>query len=113
MKRTLDSIKATTPSDILKEIIIIDDGSTPPLAESVKEFPDVKIIRHEERKGLIKSKFEGGNLATSDMIMFLDAHVKPEPYWAEPILGHMNQNYKRLVVPIIPILDGETWVTDM
>jgi len=113
MKRTLDSIYEQTPESILKEIIIVDDGSIPPLSESLKDFPEVKLIRHDERRGLIKSKTEGGNLATSDMIMFLDAHVKPEPQWAEPLLKHMNINYRRVVVPLIPILDGKTWITDM
>lgn len=112
MKRTLESIYETTPKSILNEIIVVDDGSQPPLASSMIDFPEVKIIRHEERRGLIKSKTEGGNAATSDMIMFLDAHVKPEPRWAEPILKHMNINYKRVVVPLIPILDGKTWVTN-
>lgn len=109
MKRTLASIYERTPPEILKEIIVVDDASSPPLAASMADYPEVKVIRHEQRKGLIKSKTEGGNIAKSDMIMFLDAHVKPEWNWAEPILKHMNINYKRVVVPLIPILDGQTW----
>lgn len=109
MKRTLQSIYERTPASILKEIIVVDDGSTPPLAASCADYPEVKIIRHNDRRGLIKSKTEGGNVATADMIMFLDAHVKPEWNWAEPILKHLNINYKRVVVPLIPILDGKTW----
>merc|ERR1719316_1870926 len=73
------------------------------------DFPDVKIVRHETRKGLIKSKTEGGNVAIGDLLMFLDAHVKPEWGWVAPMLRHMNLNYKRVVVPLIPILNGETW----
>jgi glycosyltransferase involved in cell wall biosynthesis len=109
MKRTLQSIYERTPASILKEIIVVDDGSTPPLAASCADYPDVKILRHTDRRGLIKSKTEGGNVATGDMIMFLDAHVKPEWNWAPPILKHLNLNYKRVVVPLIPILDGKTW----
>jgi glycosyltransferase involved in cell wall biosynthesis len=109
MARTLKSIYERTPASILKEIIVVDDGSEPPLAASMAEFPDVKIIRHNDRRGLIKSKTIGGNHAKSDMIMFLDAHVKPEWNWADPILKHLNINYKRVVVPLIPILDGQTW----
>jgi len=109
MARTLKSLYERTPASILTEIIVVDDGSSPPLAASCVDYPEVKIIRHEDRRGLIKSKTEGGNAASGDMIMFLDAHVKPEWNWAEPILRHMNINYKRVVVPLIPILDGETW----
>eukprot|EP00928_Gymnodinium_smaydae_P032407 TRINITY_DN23481_c0_g2_i1.p1 TRINITY_DN23481_c0_g2~~TRINITY_DN23481_c0_g2_i1.p1 ORF type:complete len:536 (-),score=133.58 TRINITY_DN23481_c0_g2_i1:91-1698(-) len=113
MKRTLDSIYETTPGSILKEIIVVDDASDPPLADSLRAaYPDVTFLRHDTRQGLIKSKIRGGNMATADMIMFLDAHVKPEPRWAEPILRHMNVNYRRVVVPLIPILDGDTWVTN-
>lgn len=109
MKRTLQSIYDRTPSSILKEIIVVDDGSSPPLAVNMADFPEVKVIRHEERRGLIKSKTEGGNAAVGDMIMFLDAHVKPEVGWADPILRHINTNYKRVVVPLIPILNPDTW----
>jgi len=112
MERTLNSIYAATPHSIIKEIIVVDDGSDPPIAESLVNFPEVKVLRHTDRRGLIKSKTEGGNMATGDMIMFLDAHVKPDPNWSEPILRHMNMNYKRVVVPIIPVLNGETWVTN-
>jgi len=109
MKRTLDSIYSSTPADVLKEIIVVDDASDPPLANNLKDHPQVKVIRHEQRRGLIKSKTEGGNMATGDMIMFLDGHVKPDRNWWRPILRHMNINYKRVVVPLIPILNGETW----
>jgi len=44
------------------------------------------------------------------MIMFLDAHVKPYENWWRAFLRHMNTNYKRVVVPLIPTMDGNTWV---
>mmetsp|Transcript_64288 Transcript_64288/g.151010 ORF Transcript_64288/g.151010 Transcript_64288/m.151010 type:complete len:533 (-) Transcript_64288:12-1610(-) len=109
LKRTLDSILETTPSEVLVEIIVIDDGSEPALEELTKDYKEVKLIRNDKRQGLIKSKVAGGNLATGDMIMFLDAHVKPSRSWYQPLLRHVNINYKRVVVPMIPILDGETW----
>lgn len=109
MKRTLDSIYSMTPPEVLKEVIVVDDASNPPIANSLRDFPEVKVLRHEQRRGLIKSKTEGGNMATSDMIMFLDGHVKPEKDWWKPLLRHMNINYKRVVVPVIPVLNPDTW----
>lgn len=113
MARTLQSIYKETPAEILQEIIVVDDGSSPPLSSVLQDFPKVRILRHEKRRGLIKSKTEGGNMAIGDAIMFLDAHVKPEPNWALPILRHLNINYKRVVVPLIPILDGDTWEANL
>lgn len=60
-------------------------------------------------QGLIRSKTLGGNIATGSVIVFLDAHVKPDPGWVFPILRNINTNYKRVVVPKIPILNGTTW----
>eukprot|EP00971_Amphidinium_carterae_P167528 3319448-Amphidinium_carterae.2 len=109
MHRTLESLYERTPSEVLWEVIVVDDGSDPPMSTALSSFPEVIILRHDERRGLIKSKYEGGNRASGDMIMFLDAHVKPDWYWIEPLLRHVNINYKRVVVPSIPILDAETW----
>ncbi|KAF4655136.1 hypothetical protein FOL47_009563 [Perkinsus chesapeaki] len=109
LERTCESIYAETPSDILKEIIVVDDASEPPLRRYLKNYPNVKVIRHTTRQGLIRSKTDGANAATGDMVVFLDAHVKPEPNWAQPLIRHANINYKRVVVPVIPILNGETW----
>eukprot|EP00927_Polykrikos_kofoidii_P049638 TRINITY_DN43675_c0_g1_i1.p1 TRINITY_DN43675_c0_g1~~TRINITY_DN43675_c0_g1_i1.p1 ORF type:complete len:552 (+),score=84.75 TRINITY_DN43675_c0_g1_i1:127-1782(+) len=112
MKQTLDSIYETTPKETLLELIVVDDGSSPPLSNILVDFPSVIVLRHENRRGLIKSKTEGGNMAKGDMIMFLDAHVKPAPNWYKPILRHVNTNYRRAVVPLIPILDPTTWEAD-
>lgn len=109
MARTIDSILAATPLEVLIEIIVVDDGSVPPLKPLVEKYSLVSVLRHEHRRGLIKSKTEGGNIAKGDMIMFLDAHVNPLPGWSAPLFRHTNINYRRVVVPLIPILDEKTW----
>ncbi len=61
---------------------------------------------------MIRSKSVGADKAKGDIVVFLDAHVKPEENWLIPLLRHTNENYKRVVVPLIPILNGETWTVD-
>lgn len=68
IERTCESIYAETPADILKEIIVVDDASEPPLRRYLKNFPEVKVIRHTTRQGLIRSKTDGANAATGDMV---------------------------------------------
>lgn len=113
IQRTLESIVNATHPHVLEEIIIVDDASDPPMvtAYNTVQFPPplVKVIRHENREGLIRSKKEGGDAALGSIIVFLDAHVRPDPGWAIPIIRHINTNYKRVVVPTIPMLDGESW----
>jgi len=116
LERTIDSIIAESDPKELVEIIIVDDASEPPLEEITKKMnrhqDKVKIIRHDERQGLIRSKTVGARASLGDLVIFLDAHVKPEKNWLGPLFRHTNINYKRVVVPLIPILNGETWTVD-
>jgi glycosyltransferase involved in cell wall biosynthesis len=118
---TARSIGEKTPKDVLHEIIVVDDGSTPPLENFFKEngadvlenYP-VKFVRHETFTGLINAKKQGGDRATGDVLAFLDCHVAPRDYesdhtWAHGIMQRISGNYKRVVVPSITDLDPHTW----
>lgn len=58
-----------TDKNILKEIIVVDDGSRPPLRKIMSEqllsqgpgVPKMKIVRHERTLGLISAKKSGGD----------------------------------------------------
>ena len=111
--KTAESIAEMTPDSILHEIIVVDDGSSPPL---ISQFPPdiiekakVKFVRHESHTGLINAKSAGADVATGDIVVFLDCHVKPAPQWAEPIVELIRTNYKRVVVPSITGLNPDTW----
>lgn len=112
--KTARSVFETTPSEYLKEIIVVDDGSSPPLAdthlpEDVQQKYRVKVIRHASTVGLIGAKKDGGEAAQGDIIVFLDCHVAPQPGWQEPFLRLIGENYRRIVVPVITDLDITTW----
>lgn len=78
MERTVRSLHATTPADVLHEIIVVDDGSKPPLEPGFPNASQYKVLflRHEESVGLIGAKHAGASAATGDVIVFLDCHVK-------------------------------------
>ena len=111
--KTAESLAAMTPDATLHEIIVVDDGSSPPL---VSQFPPeiiekakVKFVRHEHHTGLINAKAAGANVATGDIIVFLDCHVKPADNWHAPIVDKIRTNYRRVVVPSITGLDPDNW----
>lgn len=113
--RTVRSIWDNTDHTVLKEIIVVDDGSKPPLH---KEFPKyltehtpLRILRHETTKGLISAKVTGGNAAIGDVIVFLDCHVRPRQGWEAGILRQMHEkgDHRTVVVPGIGSLDPDTW----
>lgn len=111
LERTIQSIIDESNPDELLEIIVVDDASEPPLSQITDglNIAKLKTVRHNDREGLIRSKSHGAAIARGDLIIFLDAHVKPERRWLAPLFRHTNENWKRVVVPVIPILNGDTW----
>jgi len=112
--KTVQSFFEMTPGHVLHEIVVVDDGSNPPLAETHLK-PDVqlkykvKICRHDTTVGLIGAKKTGGDAASGDIVAFFDCHVAPQQGWYEDFLRLIGQNYRRMVVPQITGLNVDTW----
>ncbi|CAD7955277.1 unnamed protein product [Amoebophrya sp. A120] len=98
----------------LHEIIVVDDGTQPKLAdthlpEQVTKDYRIKIVRNDRTVGLINAKKIGGDHATGDILTFFDCHVAPQNDWYVHFFEKINENYKRIVVPSITALDLNTW----
>ena len=112
-ERTAKSVFDETPEGVLKEIVIVDDASDPPLKQVWSEEDaakyDVKYVRLDSPAGLIGAKQAGAEAATGDIIVFFDCHVKPaRDYWV-PYVKQIHDNYKRVVIPVITNLNVDTW----
>jgi len=112
--KTVQSVFDSTPSKLLHEIVVVDDGSSPPLAKQhltpdVQALYKVKLLRHENTVGLIGAKKTGGDGASGDILVFFDCHVAPQKNWYEDFLTLIAVNYRRMVIPDITSLDVNTW----
>lgn len=112
--KTVKSVFDETPTDILHEIVVVDDGSNPPLSEThlnsdVQKKYKILIKRHDRTVGLIGAKKTGGDAATGDIIVFFDCHVAPQPRWHEDFMKLIAENYRRMVIPQITALDIDSW----
>ncbi|CAJ1348330.1 unnamed protein product, partial [Effrenium voratum] len=117
-KKTVISVAKSVPGGIgggiLEEIIVVDDGSTPPLSQDFltekfrKKYP-LTLVRHEEAIGLMGAKSAGAAEARGDVIVFFDCHVAPQDDWYRQFLDSVAQNYRRIVMPVITNLDIDTW----
>jgi GT2 family glycosyltransferase len=67
------------------EVIVVDNGSTPPPAAVVAGFPGVRLL-HEPRPGPGPARNRGAALARAAILAFLDADCIPEPDWLRAIL---------------------------
>ncbi|XP_068231708.1 N-acetylgalactosaminyltransferase 6-like isoform X1 [Palaemon carinicauda] len=116
--RTVVSVVKRSPKELLKEIILVDDGSfmkskeflRAPLDAWLKEnVPFGKVIRLPERVGLIIARQEGCKVATGDVIVVLDSHCEVMTNWLPPLLDPIVQNYRTAVCPLIDVIDQENF----
>ncbi|XP_078408318.1 polypeptide N-acetylgalactosaminyltransferase 13 isoform X2 [Cetorhinus maximus] len=96
--RTIHSVLIRSPKKVLKEIILVDDDSErdflkKPLENHVKNLQvPVKIIRMEQRSGLIRARLRGAAASKGQVITFLDAHCECTVGWLEPLLARIKEN---------------------
>lgn len=116
--RSVNSVIQRTPEDILKQIILVDDFSDledlklnlDKKLEALDSNHKVKVIRNVQREGLIRSRVFGAREATGDVLMFLDSHIEVNCQWAEPLLNLIKHNNSAIAVPIIDIINADTFV---
>ena len=112
--RTVHSVLNRSPAKFLEEVLLVDDKSEmdhlhEPL-EKLLEEPyyrgRVRLIRNEEREGLIRSRNNGAVAARGDVVIFLDAHCEVNENWLPPLLAPIHADRRTLAVPVI---DGINW----
>lgn len=89
---TLDCITAIrkhTNQDC--EIIIIDNGSTPPIKQPYTGFIETIIIRNEENLGFPKAVNQGIQPAKGEHIILLNNDVIVTPGWADKLINALDQ----------------------
>ncbi|XP_020931948.1 polypeptide N-acetylgalactosaminyltransferase 13 isoform X2 [Sus scrofa] len=113
--RTVYSVINRSPHYLLSEVILVDDASERDflkltLENYVKnlEVP-VKIIRMEERSGLIRARLRGAAASKGQVITFLDAHCECTLGWLEPLLARIKEDRKTVVCPIIDVISDDTF----
>ncbi len=82
LARTLAALEGQTWPRTLFEVVIVDDGSEPPLSILPSTSLDVKIVRQERRGfGLARARNTGVRAAAHDILLFLDSDVLAEAGW--------------------------------
>ena len=61
---------------LLREVIVVDDGSSDDTARIVRQFPSVKLVSHPVNRGKSFAIASGVAAAQNDLLMLLDADLK-------------------------------------
>jgi len=123
LQKTIDCVLRNTHISAIEEIILVDDASDKPIKKGVKindgiSFEDQKtadvmqIIRNPTRTGVVKSKLRASKTARGVVLVFLDAHVCPQPHWLAQLLRKINKNTRTIAIMREFPLDEKTWTVN-
>lgn len=114
--RTVHSVLNTADGRLLKEIILVDDGSTNEELKGKLDYyvrtrlpSKVKVLRQRNRVGLIRARLAGARFAKADVLVFLDAHCECMHEWLEPLLERIKQSSTSVLVPIIDVIEAKNF----
>jgi len=122
MRAVWDSTGGARKNTVLKEIIFIDDGhitklgrhgQTASMEKRLVEWERVKyrtkVITMNKTVGPSKARNAGADVATGDILAFIDCHCAPQPRWYEQAFRLLAENDRRVVVPHLTMLNTERW----
>ena len=89
-------------------VIVVDDGSSTPVAAPASVGCEITVLRHDVSRGPAAARNAGLRAATTEYVAFLDSDVVPRPGWLEVMLGHFSDPEVALVAPRIVALDAES-----
>jgi glycosyltransferase involved in cell wall biosynthesis len=110
LRKTVQSC-AETVGDLDCEIVVHDDASEDDCAERLRRDPaGAKVSVGTGRTGASKSKDTAARLSRGDVLVFLDAHCKPEPGAIEKLVESVESwNGEAILAPRIVPLDPDRW----
>ncbi|MGF1470088.1 MAG: mycofactocin biosynthesis glycosyltransferase MftF [Sandaracinaceae bacterium] len=72
------------------EVLVVDDGSAPPLDAALADLP-VRVVRLPENGGPARARNEGVRLARHGVVAFLDNDCVASPAWLRTLTTELDQ----------------------
>jgi cellulose synthase/poly-beta-1,6-N-acetylglucosamine synthase-like glycosyltransferase len=95
--------------DHVKDIIVIDDGSTDKTGERVNAYAGVRYVR-QENAGPARARNKGAAVAAGDVICFTDADCIPHKDWVRTLLRHFADPCVGAVMGSYGIANPQSWL---
>ena len=110
LRRTVVSVLNRSPPELVREVVIVDDGSDWPIAQSISNLsPKVTVLANRVREGIVRARLRGFAATTAPTVTFLDAHVECAYGWLEPLLERVAHDPSVIVSPVIDVIHPATF----
>lgn len=80
----LDSLLPTLAAH--DEVIVVDNGSSDATPEQLATYPWVRVVRNEENRGFAAGCNQGAEIATREILVFLNNDTVLAGSWIEPLV---------------------------
>jgi GT2 family glycosyltransferase len=90
-KQCLDAIFASPPERAELEVVVVDDGSSEPLARTLSAHAErIEIVRHEQNTGFARACNDGAAEASGEWLVFLNNDTVPQPGWLDELIDYAS-----------------------
>lgn len=106
LRRCLAAL-AECDTNLLHEVIVIDDGSQPRItdAAAVPDLP-VRVLRNEKPMGATPARSIAADHARSDVLAFLDDDAQPRADWLTRIVAELTADRGGITGRVLPFDSG-------
>ena len=98
LEATVALARASDPAPF--EIIVVDDCSSESVEERLRAFPDVVVLKTPERLGAGPAKSYGGRMASGDVVVLMDAHLRFPQDWLRLALEAYSHYPDSVMCPV-------------
>ena len=97
LEKLLESLAGQTLSSEDFEVIVVDDGSSPPIFAPPGTRLSVRVLRNEPGRGPAAARNRGWHAADGQLVAFTDDDCIPSSGWLEQLLQAWDATASRIV----------------
>eukprot|EP01069_Polyplicarium_translucidae_P006775 Polyplicarium_translucidae@DN3017_c0_g2_i1.p1 len=115
--RSVHSVLNRSPPELLREIVLVDDGSDLDwirtggdnfIEEYIRYIPKTRLVRNPVRKGIVGARMAGIRACEASIFVILDSHVEVNAKWLEPLVQRLHEHPTHVLMPTVDGIDPET-----
>lgn len=100
LRQTIESLQKLHYPDY--EVMVVDDGSTDGTPDILRDFPEIRVIRQDNR-GLSAARNRGAQEASGEILAYTDDDCMPDEDWLYQLVGtFLRGGYAMVGGPNLP-----------